>query len=162
MQPPAFNDKSQAFRRTFPDLYEPPAPKGDWADRIVDFLFNARGRVSRRMFRRARFGFVLAYASLYLLIFQLRHDAMARLAHAASAPGPVYVLSELAALLLAFGLIFWCGAVVTVKRWHDVDRSGLWALVGFIPVIGWIVQTVMCSLINGTRGPNRYGPAPRS
>lgn len=161
MQRPLFGDKSANFRQRFPDLYDPPAPPADWADRFVSFLFSAKGRVSRRTFRRARFGFVLAYGSLYLLIFQLRHDAEARIAHAASAPSAAYVLSELAALLLAFGLIFWAGVVVTIKRWHDVDRSGLWALLGFIPVVGWIGQTVMCSLINGSRGTNRYGPAPR-
>ncbi len=159
MQPPVFGDKRSSYQRTFAELAEP--PKGDWADRLVSFLFSAKGRVSRKSFRRARLGFVLAYASLYLLIFQLQHDAQARLAHSVTAPSAAYVLSELAALLLAFGLIFWTGVVVTVKRWHDVDRSGLWALLGFIPFIGWIGQTIVCSLINGTRGPNRYGPAPR-
>lgn len=159
MQLPAFGDKRSSYQQTFADFAE--APQGDWADRLVTFLFSARGRVSRKTFRRARLGFVLAYASLYLLIFQLQHDAQARLAHAITAHSAAYVLSELAALLLAFGLIFWCGVVVTIKRWHDVGRSGFWALLGFVPVVGWIGQTVMCGLINGTRGPNRYGPAPR-
>ena len=156
-----FIGKCSGVRQAFSDIYTPPAPRGEWADRVVTLLFSARGRISRKMFRRARLGFVLAYGALYLMIFQLRHDTQARIAHAASAPGVAYVLAELAVLLLAFGLVFWCGVVVTVKRWHDLDRSGLWALLGFVPLVGWIGQTVMCSFSDGTRGANRYGPAPR-
>lgn len=45
---------------------------------------------------------------------------------------------------------------VAVRRLHDVDRSGWWMLIGFIPLIGtlvllyWYVQP-------GTPGPNRFG-----
>ena len=161
MQPPAFGDKSSSFRRTFSDLYDPPAPQGDWADRFVAFLFSTKGRVSRRTFRRARLGFLLAYGCLFFLIQQTGADAKAMAAHSTGAPSNAYVLCELGAVLLAFCLVFWCAFVTTVKRWHDLDRSGLWALLGFIPLLGLLGQTVMCSLSNGTRGTNRYGPPPR-
>lgn len=45
---------------------------------------------------------------------------------------------------------------VGVRRLHDVDRSGWWLLIGFVPLIGallllyWNVQP-------GTPGPNRFG-----
>jgi uncharacterized membrane protein YhaH (DUF805 family) len=43
-----------------------------------------------------------------------------------------------------------------VRRLHDIDRSGWWLLIGFIPIVGWIVLLVFACL-PGTRGPNRFG-----
>ncbi len=161
MQPPAFGNKAATRRQTFADLYAQSAPRKDWADAIVEFLFDARGRVSRVAFRRARLGFILVYLGLWLFGQLMEADAHAVAIHAIGAPGRLYVLAESVTLLLIIGLTCWCGAVITVKRWHDLDKSGFWALLGFIPIIGWIGQTVMCSFSNGTRGPNRFGPAPR-
>ena len=61
------------------------------------------------------------------------------------------------------GLIagFWVGFALVVKRWHDRNRSWTWALLGFIPIVGWIWQGVECSFLEGTLGPNRYGPSPK-
>lgn len=42
---------------------------------------------------------------------------------------------------------------------HDVDRSGWWWLLVFIPVVGWIVLLVW-AVTRGTPGPNRYGSDP--
>ena len=50
---------------------------------------------------------------------------------------------------------------VTVRRLHDTDRTGWWILIGFIPIIGGIVLLVFY-VLEGTRGPNRYGPDPKS
>jgi uncharacterized membrane protein YhaH (DUF805 family) len=45
----------------------------------------------------------------------------------------------------------------SVRRLHDLDRSGWWYLILFLPVIGWILFLVW-TCTRGTRGPNRYGP----
>ena len=45
---------------------------------------------------------------------------------------------------------------VAARRLHDTDRSGWWQLLGFIPVIGWIILLVWFSQ-EGTRGGNRFG-----
>ena len=48
---------------------------------------------------------------------------------------------------------------VGVRRLHDLDRSGWWLLLGFIPLIGAIVLIVwFCG--SGTPGANRFGPDP--
>lgn len=45
---------------------------------------------------------------------------------------------------------------VAARRLHDIDKSGWWQLVNFIPLIGWIFFLIwVCTL--GTRGPNRFG-----
>jgi uncharacterized membrane protein YhaH (DUF805 family) len=48
---------------------------------------------------------------------------------------------------------------VWTRRMHDIDRSGWWWLLAFLPIIGWIILLVwLCTA--GTRGPNRYGSDP--
>jgi uncharacterized membrane protein YhaH (DUF805 family) len=49
---------------------------------------------------------------------------------------------------------------VTVRRLHDVDRSGWWIFINLIPLIGTIVLLVF-ALTDGTPGSNRYGPNPK-
>ena len=49
---------------------------------------------------------------------------------------------------------------VTVRRLHDVDRSGWWLLAWFVPMIGWVVVLVFLCL-DGSVGRNRYGRDPR-
>ena len=45
------------------------------------------------------------------------------------------------------------------RRLHDTDRSAWWLLIACIPLIGALVLFVF-SLLAGTRGENRFGPAP--
>jgi uncharacterized membrane protein YhaH (DUF805 family) len=49
---------------------------------------------------------------------------------------------------------------VTVRRLHDIDRTGWWILINLIPLIGTIVLLVF-ELTPGTPGSNRYGPGPK-
>ncbi len=57
-------------------------------------------------------------------------------------------------------LFFIPGLAVQVRRFHDQDKSGWFILLGFIPYVGGIILFVfMC--IEGTRGPNRFGPDPK-
>ena len=48
---------------------------------------------------------------------------------------------------------------VTVRRLHDLDRTGWWCLIPFIPIIGSIVILVFACM-RGTDGTNRFGPDP--
>lgn len=51
------------------------------------------------------------------------------------------------------------GLGLCVRRLHDTNRSGWWILIGFIPVVGWILLIVwFCQ--DSQRGPNQYGPEP--
>jgi uncharacterized membrane protein YhaH (DUF805 family) len=51
------------------------------------------------------------------------------------------------------------GLAVTVRRLHDLDKSGWHLLIGLIPLVGGIILLIWyCT--EGTRGPNRYGPDP--
>ena len=49
---------------------------------------------------------------------------------------------------------------VTVRRLHDIDRTGWWIFINLIPLIGTIVLLVF-ELTPGTPGSNSYGPDPK-
>ena len=48
---------------------------------------------------------------------------------------------------------------VAVRRMHDIDKSGWWLLIAFVPLIGIIVVIVFACMA-GTPGDNRFGPPP--
>ena len=72
--------------------------------------------------------------------------------------GPLFWIGGIAVII--WGLAsFIPSLAVQVRRFHDQDRSGWMMLLGLIPYLGtFIVLIFMC--LEGTRGPNRYGPDP--
>jgi uncharacterized membrane protein YhaH (DUF805 family) len=48
--------------------------------------------------------------------------------------------------------------IVYIKRFHERDKSGLWVLIGLIPLIGPLWLLIECGFLKGTPGPNRFGP----
>jgi len=66
--------------------------------------------------------------------------------------GPIYALYII--------IMFLPALAVSVRRLHDVDKSGWWLLLGFIPIIGTI-WLLIYFLREGTYGPNRYGADPK-
>jgi uncharacterized membrane protein YhaH (DUF805 family) len=47
---------------------------------------------------------------------------------------------------------------VAARRLHDMGKSGWWQLVGFIPLLGWIVMIYW--LVQPSEDANRFGAAP--
>lgn len=69
-------------------------------------------------------------------------------------------------------LLWWLATIVpsiavTVRRLHDRDMSGWWYLgfivLSMIPFIGILVSLgfLVLMFLEGTRGPNRFGPDPK-
>lgn len=56
--------------------------------------------------------------------------------------------------------VLWPALAVTIKRWHDREKSGWWILIGLVPLIGPIWALVETGFLHGTVGPNQYGPDP--
>lgn len=52
------------------------------------------------------------------------------------------------------------GIAVSIRRMHDIGKSGWLLLVGLIPFIGAIVLLVWAAT-EGTSGANEYGPDPK-
>lgn len=60
------------------------------------------------------------------------------------------------------GIILWLISLsLSVRRWHDLNKSGWWLLINLIPILGWIYSLVMLGFMPGDRGSNNYGPPPR-
>lgn len=62
-------------------------------------------------------------------------------------------------LIVAIAAIY-PGLALYAKRWHDRDKSGWWTLILLIPLVGVIWAIIELGALEGTRGPNRYGPDP--
>jgi len=57
-------------------------------------------------------------------------------------------------------LFVWVGLAVQIKRWHDRNKSGWWALINLVPFIGAIWVLIECGFLRGTIGANRFGADP--
>ncbi|MCO6539089.1 MAG: DUF805 domain-containing protein [Gilliamella sp.] len=66
-------------------------------------------------------------------------------------------LAITAILVLA---LFLPSLAVTVRRLHDISKSGWWILLQFIPYIGGIIILVFC-VMDSTPGSNQYGENPK-
>jgi uncharacterized membrane protein YhaH (DUF805 family) len=65
-------------------------------------------------------------------------------------------LSFFATLLMIYPSI-----MLSIKRAHDLDRSGHFCWLLLIPVVH-IFPVILLSFVKGTTGPNRFGPDPLS
>ena len=63
-------------------------------------------------------------------------------------------------MLVALGLLL-PGLAVGVRRLHDLDKSGWWYLIGFVPVIGALIL-IFFFVQPGISGSNRFGADPLS
>jgi uncharacterized membrane protein YhaH (DUF805 family) len=64
------------------------------------------------------------------------------------------VISGLAALALLLP-----GLSVSVRRFHDINRSGWWILIFIVTIVGFILWLVWFTR-EGDPGENQYGPPP--
>ena len=51
------------------------------------------------------------------------------------------------------------GIAVSVRRMHDLDKSGWWIFIVLIPIVG-IILYIYWFVQRGTVGDNRFGPDP--
>ncbi|SJZ94629.1 DUF805 domain-containing protein [Consotaella salsifontis] len=107
-----------------------------------ELLLSFEGRINRRRFW-------LAAISVLIAAFVVA---------VAVAPMPKRV-GQVVALVAALGALYPLAAI-SAKRFHDRGKSGWWATIGFVPVVGAIWVIVENGFLAGTPGPNRYGPDP--
>ena len=62
-------------------------------------------------------------------------------------------------LLYALGMLIPTLAV-SIRRLHDVGKSGWMILIGFIPIIG-AIWLIVLFVTEGNPGSNQYGPNPK-
>jgi uncharacterized membrane protein YhaH (DUF805 family) len=65
------------------------------------------------------------------------------------------------ALSMVIGLFsLWPALALIIKRLHDRDKTGWWALLLLVPIVGPLFLAVGVWFLKGTNGPNRFGPDP--
>ncbi|MCQ2136876.1 MAG: DUF805 domain-containing protein [Bacteroidales bacterium] len=69
------------------------------------------------------------------------------------------VLGIILACVICFAL-FLPSIGVSVRRLHDIGKSGLYLLVAFIPLVGAFVL-IYWSVLDSQVGANEYGPSPK-
>jgi uncharacterized membrane protein YhaH (DUF805 family) len=107
--------------------------------------FSFDGRVNRKVFW---LNFVVLIVMPVILVTSIIDVSMGY----AGRHGPASLVGMLA--------LVWPSLAVQAKRWHDIDKSAWWILVGFIPIIGAIWTLVANGFLRGTAGPNRFGTDP--
>ncbi len=80
------------------------------------------------------------------------------------------LLQSIALSILQFisPFLYFIGSIVVLvpslavgaRRLHDIDKSGWWQLLLFVPIIGWIILIVWACR-EGDSGPNRFGSDPK-
>lgn len=56
--------------------------------------------------------------------------------------------------------VFIPGLALLVRRLHDIGKSGWWALIGLVPLIG-VVVIIIFACMDSQPGTNEYGPNPK-
>ena len=127
------------------DRYPTNAARPDWRG-IPWLLFSFDGRIPRRVFWGTSIITTLVYyAAVFLIVIAVGDDDFE---------------SGSFAILPLYVLMIWISLAISVKRWHDRDKSGWWVLIGMVPVIGPLWQFIETGCLRGTVGRNQYGPDP--
>ena len=111
-----------------------------------------RGRASRSAYWWFVLFTVIVSVALDVIFFVITASA-----NTAAASVLITVLFVVIAVVFVVVVIYLGLAqlALLVRRLHDSGRSGWWALIGVVPIVGAIMLLVF-TLIEGTPGPNRY------
>lgn len=118
----------------------------NWYLKVLKNYFNFSGRARRKEYWMF-FLFQLIFAIVAIVI-----DNVLGLAIKDVGYGPVYLLYALATLIP--------GLAVTIRRLHDIGKSGWYFLLGLIPFVGGIILLVFM-VTGGDAGANEYGEDPK-
>lgn len=118
----------------------------EWYLKVLKNYVGFSGRARRKEY------WMYSLFTLVALLLAMLLDGLLGL-RGESGVGALYTLYALATLLP--------GLAVSVRRLHDIGRSGWWMLIALVPIIGAIVLIVF-AVSEGTRGDNAYGPDPKA
>jgi uncharacterized membrane protein YhaH (DUF805 family) len=64
-------------------------------------------------------------------------------------------------VICAYLALFIPSLAVLVRRLHDINKSGWWCLISFVPYVGFIILFIF-TLLDSTPGRNQYGENPKN
>lgn len=95
-----------------------------------------------------------------MVIFSVAFGSAFSMAAAGGNPSALFAGPAAIGWILMLALLY-PSLALQVKRWHDRDKTGWMVLIAFIPLIGALWVLIECGFLDGTPGPNKYGPSPK-
>jgi len=135
--------------------------------RFADF----RGRSRRKEYWMFALLNLIVFAVLFAIVFSTSFDVGTLAEQQATNPLAAYSIfySGTGVLLGLWWLVVLIPTVaVNVRRLHDRDWSGWWYLgfivITFVPIVGFLaaIAYLVFMCLDGTPGPNRFGPDPKN
>ncbi len=125
-------------------------------DHYVNLYFSPTGRVSRlTWWVHGILVRVVTFVILIAISVSIGQRTSTGDADAQPAESGMYLVAFLVLLIS-----LWSQYALTIKRFHDQNRSAWWALWLLIPVLGPLIGIVLAGCLSGTPETNRYGPVP--
>lgn len=122
----------------------------DWYKKVLfDDFFNFRGRSSRTEY------WCFTVLNIVIVFF-----AIVLMGIFASEGNEDVATGFLIVVLIYLLIIIIPSLALTIRRLHDIDKSGWNILLNCIPIVGTLCVLVF-TLMNGTVGENRFGPDPK-
>ncbi len=131
----------------------PPALPSDY-NPANDKPWSAKGRFGRLSF--LAWGLLLGLA-LDVIVFPLMFIFGGLQVFTASNGTPSFNGSSFAILFIPYLAFLYVVFVFYIRRLHDLNKSGWWLLLSFVPLIN-LFFFLYILLGKGTDGPNRFGP----
>jgi uncharacterized membrane protein YhaH (DUF805 family) len=108
-------------------------------------FFSLNGRITRAQYWSAMVLTIMAYFAIIVLaalLGSMKNDFV-----------------KISLLLICMSVYIWVLLAIQVKRWHDRGRSGAWAVVQIIPILGPLWTFIELGCLPGEVVDNDYGPS---
>ena len=123
----------------------------NWFIKVLKQYADFNGRARRKEYWMYSLFLVIAYIVAAIL------DNVAgltfKMADQSMGYGYIYLLFALATIIPSLA--------VSVRRLHDINKSGWYYLISFIPFIGAIIL-IIWAVKEGDKGTNQFGPDPKA
>ncbi|MBX3500562.1 MAG: DUF805 domain-containing protein [Alphaproteobacteria bacterium] len=123
----------------------------------MDLFFSFNGRINRAKFWLG----TVALFVVYVILMVIGGGGMMMSIdpnNPQAASGGMGIMGIV--ILIVYIAMIWPSLAIGVKRFHDRDKSGWWVLIALVPIIGGLWYLIECGFLEGTKGPNKFGPDP--
>ena len=123
---------------------------------MMDLFFSFNGRINRAKWWLGSLAVMVALIVLLVVLGFLVGGGMT--------VGPDGQIqgggAGMVVMIIVYLAALWPSLALQIKRWHDRDKSGWWVLIALVPIIGGLWALIECGFLEGTKGPNKFGPDP--
>ena len=140
---------------------------------VLTLLTSYKGRMARTPYWLAKIGNLISYFVLQSVLQsalgapgadnvragQTLTEFMAESEHRGELWSQSHPLIGILGLCL-IGIFIYINYALDTKRAHDRGKSGWFALIGWIPVLGWAWVWIELGFLPGAKGTNRFGSSP--